>query len=151
MASDWRSMGKRWASDGDGRRSTAIDRTSTPCSRWQSVASTHHSIDARARCATTRDAMPMRETRLDVATVLVLFDALVVGLATTVSRGAPMRFQETASHRAKPAHDTCDAFALRSAKPCFKRLCGKHAGSPSCLLGAFARPAKGRAAARCEV
>ncbi|NSX02465.1 hypothetical protein [Cupriavidus gilardii] len=143
--------GQRLAIDGDGRRSAAIERTSTPCSRWQSVASTHHSIDAHARCATTRDAMPRREAGLDVATVLVLFDALVVGLATTVSRGAAMRFGETASHCAKPVHDSCDAFALCSAKPCFKRLSGKHAGSPSCLLCVFARPAKGRAAARCQV
>lgn len=109
----------------------------------QSVASAHHSIDARARCAATREAMPIRDACRDVATAVVAVDALVVRLAATVSSGAAMRCDDAASRGDKRPRNTRDRSSVHAAKPCHMRLSGKHAGSPSCRRCARARVGEG--------
>ncbi|WP_156526619.1 hypothetical protein [Cupriavidus gilardii] len=101
---------------------------------WQSVASTHHSNGARARCAMARDAKPMRDARFAVAMAVGIIGALVAGLPSSRSHAAAMRLDAAASRDAQRAHGTRDRSSLLAAKPCCMRLCGEHAGSPSCLL-----------------
>ncbi|MCT9073748.1 hypothetical protein [Cupriavidus gilardii] len=123
---------------------------------WQSVASTHHPNDARARCATTRDARSMRDARFAVAMAAGIIGALVAALPSPLSRTAALRFDAAASRDAQRAPGTHDRSSLLAAKPCCTRLCGEHAGSPSCLRRVLARACEGssstsRQAARAHV
>lgn len=135
-----------WSIALDGHRSN-VDRASVGhrhrAREGQSVASAHHSIDVRARCATTREAMSMRDACHHVATSVVAVDALVAGLAATVSSGAAMRCDDAAAHAEQRARATCERSSVHAAKPCHMRLSGKHAGSPSCRRCARARVGEG--------
>ncbi|MCZ3129684.1 hypothetical protein NYY92_18240, partial [Acinetobacter baumannii] len=72
-----------------------------------------------------------------------IIGALVAALPSPLSRTAALRFDAVASRDAQRAPGTHDRSSLLAAKPCCTRLCGEHAGSPSCLRRVLARACEG--------